>query len=227
MASMNMNTNSEYKAARLNNFEGIALTDRTYNAAIGFTVLWGAVINACMSMFLQRSILSMNYIVVLLVYFIGTIGCSLIVHKTNNVAVGFAAFTGMAASMGLLLTFYVYAFTSTSVAYALTGLVTIIMILLSMLYPNFFLSLGRTLFVSLLVCIIMQTIVGLVFHLPMRAMDYVVSLIFCGFIGYDWSRSQMYPKTANNAISCASDIYLDCVNIFIRILSISGNRRSN
>ena len=219
--------NQEYKARRLQNFEGIALNERTYNMAIGATLLWGIVVNMLMSVVLQSTILRMNYLLVLVLYFVGTIGCSIIVHRTNNAAIGFIAFTGMAFCMGLLLTYYVYAFTAHSVAYAFiaTALVTVIMVLLSMLYPNFFLSLGRTLFVALIVCIIAQTVVGLIFRMPLNGIDYIVSLIFCGYIGFDWSRAQMYPKTANNAVACASDIYLDCVNLFIRILSIVGRRR--
>ena len=217
----------EYKLERMNSYAGTKVTERSYNLTIGLTLLWGVLINVVMSVFFTYQILSLNYLLVLAVYFVGTIGCSIIVHRTNNAAISFIAFTGMAFCMGLLLTYYVYAFTAHSVAYAFlaTALVTIIMVLLSMLYPGFFLSLGRTLFVSLIVCVIAQTVVGLVFRMPLNGLDYVISLIFCGYIGFDWARAQIYPKTANNAVACASDIYLDCVNLFIRILSIVGNRR--
>ena len=217
----------EYKLERMNSYAGTKVTERSYNLTIGLTLLWGVLINVVMSVFFTYQILSLNYLLVLAVYFVGTIGCSIIVHRTSNAAIGFIAFTGMAFCMGLLLTYYVYAFTAHSVAYAFlaTALVTIIMVLLSMLYPGFFLSLGRTLFVSLIVCVIAQTVVGLVFRMPLNGLDYVISLIFCGYIGFDWARAQIYPKTANNAVACASDIYLDCVNLFIRILSIVGNRR--
>ena len=50
-------------------------------------------------------------------------------------------------------------------------------------------------------------------------------MIFCGYIGLDWNRAQMYPKTVDNAIDSAADIYLDVVNLFVRILSITGKRR--
>ena len=129
--------------------------------------------------------------------------------------------------MGLLLTFYVYLFTANSVAYAFiaTGLVTVMMIILSMLYPDFFKSLGRTLFISLIGCILVEFIGSLIFHLPLTIIDYVVALIFCGYIGLDWSRAQQFPKTLDNAVDSAADIYLDVVNLFIRILSITGKRR--
>ena len=147
----------------------------------------------------------------------------------------FAGFTGMALSMGLLLTFYVTAFSGNSVAYAFiaTGLVTVIMIILSMLYPAFFQNLGRTLIISLLGCILVEFVGSILFRIPLGFIDYIVALIFCGYIGLDWNRyigldwnrAQAYPKTLDNAIDSAADIYLDVVNLFVRILSITGKRR--
>lgn len=220
--------NKEYRLERMNNYAGTQVTERTYNLTIGLTLLWGVLINVVMSTFFVYQILSINYLAVLVIYFVGTIGCSILVHKSNSPAVSFAAFTGMAVSMGLLLTFFVTAFTGQSVAYAFiaTALVTIIMILLSMLYPAFFAGLGRVLFVSLIGCILVQLIGGLILGLSMTFIDYAVALIFCGYIGLDWYRAQQFPKTLDNAVDSAADIYLDVVNLFIRILSITGKRRN-
>ena len=217
----------EYKLERMNSYAGTKVTERSYNLTIGLTLLWGVLINVVMSVFFTYQILSLNYLLVLVLYFVGTIGCSILVHKSDNPAVSFAGFTGMAVSMGLLLTFYVTAFTAHSVSYAFiaTALVTVIMVILSMLYPAFFQNLGRTLFISLLACIIIQVAGAFLFRLPMSIIDYAVALIFCGYIGLDWCRAQQYPKTLDNAIDCAADIYLDVVNLFIRILAITGKRR--
>ena len=220
------NFSKEYKLERMNSYAGTQVTERAYNMTIGLTLLWGILINVVMAVFFTYQILSLNYILVLVVYFAGTIGCSILVHKSSSPAVSFAGFTGMAICMGLLLTFYVTAFSGHSVAYAFiaTGLVTVIMVILSMLYPAFFEGLGRTLIVSLLACIIMQVIGSFLLGLPMTIIDYAVALIFCGYIGLDWCRAQRYPKTLDNAIDSAADIYLDIVNLFIRILSITGKR---
>ena len=217
----------EYKLERMNSYAGTKVTERSYNLTIGLTLLWGVLINVVMSVFFTYQILSLNYLLVLVLYFVGTIGCSILVHKSDNPAVSFAGFTGMAVSMGLLLTFYVTAFTAHSVSYAFiaTALVTVIMVILSMLYPDFFQNLGRTLFISLLACIIIQVAGMFLLGLPMTIIDYAVALIFCGYIGLDWCRAQRYPKTLDNAIDGAADIYLDVVNLFIRILAITGKRR--
>ena len=222
-----MNTNDEYRLERMNNYAGTAVNERTYNMTLGLTLIWGGLINGVMTTFFTYQILSLNYIVVLVVYLVGTIGCSILVHRSNSPAVSFAGFTGMAVSMGLLLTYYVYFFSGNSVAYAFiaTGLVTVIMVILSMLYPEFFQNLGRTLLISLLGCIVVELIGGLLLGLSLTIIDYVVALIFCGYIGLDWHRAQQFPKTVDNAIDSAADIYLDVVNLFIRILSITGKRR--
>ena len=220
-------SSKEYRLERMHHYAGTQVNERTYNLTIGLTLLWGVLINVVMAAFFTYQILSINYLLVVVLYFAGTIGCSILVHKSNNPAVSFAGFTGMAVSMGLLLTFYVTAFTGNSVAYAFiaTALVTVIMIILSMLYPAFFRNLGRTLFVSLLGCILVEFVIGILFRVPLTVIDYVVALIFCGYIGLDWTRAQQFPKTLDNAIDSAADIYLDVVNLFVRILAITGKRR--
>ena len=220
--------NKEYRLERMNNYAGTMVTERAYNLTIGLTLLWGVLINVVMATFFVYQILSLNYLLVVILYFACTIGCSILVHKSSSPAVSFAGFTGMAISMGLLLTFYVTAFTGHSVAYAFiaTALITVIMVLLSMLYPEFFRNLGRTLFVSLIGCILIELIGSLVLGLPMTIIDYAVALIFCGYIGLDWHRAQQFPKTMDNAVDSAADIYLDVVNLFVRILSITGKRRN-
>jgi FtsH-binding integral membrane protein len=54
--------------------------------------------------------------------------------------------------------------------------------------------------------------------------DWVVVGIFCGYIGYDWARANAIPKTLDNAVDSAAAIYIDIINLFIRILSIMGRR---
>ena len=60
----------------------------------------------------------------------------------------------------------------------------------------------------------------------MGVLDYVIVIIFSGFVGYDWAKAQAYPKNTVNAIASASDIYVDVVNIFIRLLSILGKKEN-
>ncbi len=55
--------------------------------------------------------------------------------------------------------------------------------------------------------------------------DWVVVLIFCGYIGYDWGRANQIPKTLDNAVDSAAALYMDIINLFLRILRILGRRQ--
>ena len=220
-------SSKEYKLARLKNFDGMNLTETTYNLVIGLVILWGLAINVLMSMTLTQYILSMNYIVVLVLYFVLGIGGMFVVFKSNNPAVSFLGFTLLAIGMGLLLTYYLTMFDGHTIytAFVLTGIITLVMMIAATVFPAFFLSIGRALGLSLIVAIVVEVIGGLLLHLNLGIMDYVVVLIFAGYIGYDWAKAQQYPKVLDNAIDSAADIYVDIVNIFIRILSILGRNK--
>ena len=54
--------------------------------------------------------------------------------------------------------------------------------------------------------------------------DIAVILIFCGFIGYDVYRSQADAPTVSNAIWYGVELYLDIINVFMRLLQLFGRR---
>jgi FtsH-binding integral membrane protein len=56
--------------------------------------------------------------------------------------------------------------------------------------------------------------------------DWIVVLIFCGYIGYDWGRANQIPKTYDNAVDSAAALYMDIINLFLRILRILGRSRN-
>jgi FtsH-binding integral membrane protein len=55
--------------------------------------------------------------------------------------------------------------------------------------------------------------------------DWIVVIIFCGYIGYDWARANNIPKTFDNAVDSAAALYIDMINLFVRILRILGRRK--
>jgi FtsH-binding integral membrane protein len=56
-------------------------------------------------------------------------------------------------------------------------------------------------------------------------LDWAVVLIFCGYIGYDWGKAQRQEKTIDNAVDSAAAIYMDIINLFLRILRILGRKK--
>ena len=74
----------------------------------------------------------------------------------------------------------------------------------------------------------MSTIIMLVVMLFMGVsqtwIDFVVIVVFCGFIGYDFHKAMYDEPTLVNAVYNASELFLDIINVFVRVLSILGNR---
>ena len=128
--------------------------------------------------------------------------------------------------MGAMLCFIIPGFPAAIVTKAmlLTGIVTATMVLLGLVRPQFFLGLGRTLFIALIVGILAEVVATFLFHYTGTVFDWLFVVLFSGYIGYDIARSQAYPKTYDNAVDCALDIYLDIINIFIRILALLSRR---
>ena len=221
--------NKQIKAERLTRQEGTIISENKYNIIIGLTLLWGIGINILMATLLKPYILMIHPAVVFIGYLVISIGCMTIVFKSRNAGVSFAAFSGLAVAMGVIVTWICAGYTSATIysAFLATGIIVVAMMILSMIFPAFFQKLGGVLFFALIGSIIVELIGGLIFHNPMNIMDYVIVVIFSGYVGYDWSRAQAYPKTTDNAVDSAADIYVDIINIFIRILSIMGKNSNN
>ncbi len=221
-----MENNQMVKLERMQNTAGTTLSENAYNAVIGLTVLWGIIVNILMSTFLSPFILGIDYRVVLILYIVLSLACVMLVYKSNTPVVSFLGFTGLAFAMGMLLTFYLTVYSGRSIynAFIMTGIIVVVMLLVSTIYPTFFLSIGRALGLALIGSLIVSLICGMLLRLHLGIMDYAVVVIFAGYIGYDWAKAQAYPPTLDNAIDSAADIYVDIINIFIRILRIVGKK---
>ena len=94
---------------------------------------------------------------------------------------------------------------------------------LGMAFPSFFARIQGVLAVSLLAVIVVE-VVMMALGVRQNLTDLVVILLFCGFIGYDVYRASTDAPTLENALWYAIEIYLDVVNVMLRLLSIFGNR---
>ena len=143
------------------------------------------------------------------------------VHGSRNPVVsciGYNFFViplGLIISASLQLLAYAGATDIVVTAFGITAIVTIAMMVASTLFPQFFLSLGRTLFVTLVITVILERI------------DYVVVLIFCGYIGYDWAKANACARTLDNAVDSAAELYVDIAVLFMRLLSILARSNKN
>lgn len=89
-----------------------------------------------------------------------------------------------------------------------------------------------TIFIITLIVGVVVSIINLFLRNSMLdiVLDWVILLVFFGVTAWDMQKVKMLANSEEGkddrmAIYCAMDLYLDFINIFIRILSIFGNRR--
>ena len=68
------------------------------------------------------------------------------------------------------------------------------MMLLGTLFPKFFASIAGALTVALLLVIVVELVEVFILGIHHGVIDWIVVLIFCGYVGVDWGRANQIPK---------------------------------
>ena len=221
--------NKDQKLLRLEKVDGQQLSRRAYNVVIGSVVFFGLMVNAAMAQLLPPSafeIMNSQLWAVIVGFLLLSMGSIFIIYKSDSPAVSFLGFVVLSVAFGYLVAAIVQSYTETTVtrAFMLTALITALMLAASTAFPQLFEKLGRMLFATLVITLIAEVATLLITHSDPVIFDWVFVIVFSLYIGYDWQRAQAYPPTANNAVDSAADIYIDIINLFIRLLAIFGRR---
>jgi len=204
-----------------------AISPAAYNLAIGLTLLWGFAVNWWMVDNISTEwIRGINPWVFYGGYFASCmLGVSLFARSANPLK-SFVGYNLVVVPFGLVVNLVVSRYDSQLVleAIRITALVTAGMMLLGTLFPSFFSRIASALFVALLLVIVVELVEILFFGVHHGALDWIVVLIFCGYIGYDWGRANQIPRTLDNAIDSAAALYMDIIILFLRILRILGRK---
>ena len=221
---------STRKEERLNSGVGDQISVRRYNAVMLLTLLWGFLVNTVMVYYfaipIMRLLSGVGPLWIFIGYFVLAIAGIAISARSTNPWISFLGYNLLVLPIGVLLCLILPGIPVAIVTKALllTGIVTATMTLLGLLAPNVFLGMGRTLFIALIVGILAELVATFLFHYSGTAFDWLFVVLFSGYIGYDVAKSQIYPKTVDNAVDCALDIYLDIINIFIRLLALLSRK---
>lgn len=219
--------NAERKAARLAMVVDQEVSSRTYNLILGGVVLYGLIMNALMVLLCADFFLSIDPTLYIIIYFISCMaGCAIAVKSTNPI-VSFIGYNLIVLPVGGLLAMCLPAYDPSIIVTAMAGTAVVVfaMLCLAVAKPDFFLGLGRTLFTCLFIGIIVELIATFIFHYGGTLFDWAFVILFSCYIGYDWNVAQSYGKTIDNAVDSAIDVYLDIINIFVRLLSILSKKR--
>lgn len=202
------------------------ISARAYNTIMCGTLMWGFLVNVLMLAYWAEPIMTwasqVNPWVLFLGYAVLAFAGMVISAKSANPVVSFIGFNLLVAPMGVMLCLLIPGLPAAVVTKALmlTGIVTATMVLLGIVNPNIFLSMGRTLFIAFIAAFVAELIATFLFHYSGSAFDWIFVILFSGYIGYDVAKSQAYPKTVDFAIDSALDIYIDIIGLFVRLLSL-------
>ncbi|GGP50681.1 hypothetical protein GCM10009347_17090 [Shewanella algicola] len=203
------------------------ISGSTYNFIIGSTLLWGFAINWLMVLNISvESISSINPIIFFIGYFASCFFGIYLFSKSDKPIVSFIGYNFVVVPFGLIINLVVSQYNPDIVQEAIrvTGMVTFVMMLLGSMYPAFFKKIAGGLTIALICVIVVELIEIFIFNTHHGILDWIVALIFCGYIGYDWARANAIPKTVDNAVDSAAALYMDIINLFLRILRILGRK---
>ena len=195
-----------------------------YNFVIGMMLLYGFVMNAVLTASAGNIVASINPIVFIIIYFVCGIIGSIIVKASHKPIFSFLGYNLIAVPIGAVLTLIIpeYPVQQIISAIVIVACVSAGMMVASMIFPHVFSKMGPALFFSLLFAILAEIIASLLGYRG-DLFNWIAVVIFSLYIGYDWNKAQNYPKTIDNAIDSAVDLYLDIINLFIRILDLLDN----
>ncbi len=208
--------------------QGAIVSDATYNLFIGLVLCWGLLVNWLLVRYVSSAwLLSINVWLFLIAYFASCFYGVYLFNKSTDPSISFIGYNFVVVPFGLVVNMIVSRYEPTLVLEAIqvTALVTITMMVLGSLFPGFFQAIYGALVVALLAVIVIELFQIFILRMHNDWIDWAVVFIFCGYVGYDWGRANRIPKTVDNAVDSAAAIYMDVINLFVRILRILGRRK--
>lgn len=213
---------------------GKTIARRAYNAltfalvTVSFLILWGTYLFTDGGQ-LQQMLPGAGGIAVLIGSVVLTIVGFILMgigKSKQSVPLSLTGYTLFSLTFGVTVALALQRYNVGTITYAfgITACVSGIFLIAGVTFPQFFSKLGGALAIALLGTIVVEIVATMFLHVDQTIFDYVVIVIFCGFLGYDSYRMSSDQPTVPNAIFHASNIYLDIVNILLRVLDILDNK---
>ncbi len=207
--------------------DGQEISARVYNLIIGVVLCWGFWINWLMvGSISPEAITAINPWLFFIGYFASCFLGVYLFSSSSNPLVSFVGYNFVVVPFGFVINIVVSRYDPSLILEAIqvTGLVTGVMMLLGVMYPAFFSRIVGALTIALVVVIIVELIMIFTVGTVPALIDWIVVIIFCGYIGFDWGRANQIPKTVDNAVDSAAALYMDIINLFLRIVRLMGRR---
>ena len=205
------------------------LSSKQYNVLIGVHLLFGLALTSflCIKLpYVFPQVYSVHPVVFSLGFFVTCLIGGWIATKGNYLLsiIGFAMnVLGFGALLSLSLMFYPAHLIF--IAAVLTFVVVLTMTVAAVFMPNAFLSIGKAISIAILGLIVAEFVTYFMGIFYPNVFLVIGIFIFSLYVGYDWARGQQYPSTPSYACYTALQLYLNIINLFIRILRLMGRRR--
>jgi FtsH-binding integral membrane protein len=169
----------------------------------------------------------LNWWTIILVGLVIPIIGIVIAVKSDNPIISFIGYNMVVIPFGFILAPVLQLYKANVVqhAFLITAIDVFVMFLLSMSFPQFFSQIGGALFAALIGLVTVRIAQCFVpFLAGLTIIDWIGAGIFSLYVGFDFWRANEVPKTLDNAVDIALDLYLDIINLFLCILKILGKK---
>jgi len=208
------------------------ISESLFNLIIGLVLLWGFFVNYLMVTLFGREI-SMwsartNSFIWVIGYTFLVIAGNMLISKPSPL-MSFLGYNLIVVPIGVTVCSVLRGVDPEIIrtTVLLTAIVTLSFMIAAVLLPGFFLRTGRVIFWALLVSLI-GSLVSWFFFRKEFISAWLYAGIFGMYIGYDWARANTCARTVNNAVDLSASLYLDIINLFIRLLQIvARNQRDD
>ena len=201
---------------------------RAYNLIMAGLILIGFTVMGAGSMWARtlsfQLMLANNFLLLgfgpLIASIVGIIMMSVAAGRqsTGLSLTGFAVFVagfGITAGVGLAS----YGLPTINTAFFATAGITAVAGIAGLMFPVFFRRIGGIL-LSVLIGVVLVEIVLMFMGVSQTVTDWIVVAVFSGFIAYDFNRAASLEPTVPNAVLSASNLFVDIVNILLRLARI-------
>ena len=208
------------------NHDFIAKVFRWFGIGLFVTFLVGYLVSTNLDM-LSFLFSGYTYIILFILEIVICIWLTARIHKmSSNMAkglfIGYTALTGVTFSS----IFVVYEISSIIWIFLATSLVFFFFSFLGQRMNVDLRKMGIYLIVLLLGVVILEIVNVFLMNQTLNMVACILGLaIFVGYVAYDIRKLDYYEDNDNMAIIGAFDLYLDFINIFIRLLELFGKHR--
>jgi FtsH-binding integral membrane protein len=206
------------------------LSQATYSVIISLVTLYGIVLSGLgvhltYGIQLSGAAAGVGFVLVILM--------TLVAGARVHPIVTFLGYTGMALALGAISGPFVAQYSAASALkfFSITGIITLSLGLVGIIIPRNLQFMGSILMTGLTLLIIAQfgtlffALIGFPVGTAMHVLDWVGVILFSAFLIFDFNRAYRIPYTVENAFTAGITIYLDFINLFIRLLSLFGEKK--